>query len=174
MTLEYIRLTIAMCAVIYLIMGDSVSIVVYIAILISTAVCDMLSYLVKWYLEKEEADRINRSLAQAYVYRNQCQPFGIYKDDTMIGYVMVIYDYDIPEYDIWHMMIDESNQGQGYGSIALDLVIEYIKTKPFGASDKVTLTCNMDNIHALNLYRNKGFKETGAMDEDEIELSLML
>ena len=36
------------------------------------------------------------------------------------------------------------------------------------------LTCNMDNIHALNLYRNKGFKETGAMDEDEIELSLML
>ena len=107
-----------------------------------------------------------RSLAQAYVYRNQCQPFGIYKDDTMIGYVMVIYDYDIPEYDIWHMMIDESNQGQGYGSIALDLVIEYIKTKPFGASDKVTLTCNIDNIHALNLYKNKGFKETGTMDED--------
>ena len=54
-----------------------------------------------------------RSLAQAYVYRNQCQPFGIYKEDTMIGYVMVIYDYDydIPEYDIWHMMIDESEQG---------------------------------------------------------------
>ena len=51
---------------------------------------------------------------------------------------------------------------------------EYIKTKPFGASDKVTLTCNMDNIHALNLYKNKGFKETGTMDEDEIELSLML
>ena len=64
--------------------------------------------------------------------------------------------------------------GQGYGSIALDLVIEYIKTKPFGASDKVTLTCNMDNIHALNLYKNKGFKETGTMDEDEIELSLIL
>ena len=32
----------------------------------------------------------------------------------------------------------------------------------------------MDNIHALNLYKNKGFKETGMMDEDEIELSLML
>ena len=53
-------------------------------------------------------------------------------------------------------------------------MIEYIKTKPFGTSDKVTLTCNMDNIHALNLYKNKGFKETGTMDEDEIELSLML
>ena len=47
-----------------------------------------------------------RSLAQAYVYRNQCQPFGIYADARMVGYVMVIYDYDVPEYDIWHMMIE--------------------------------------------------------------------
>ena len=38
-----------------------------------------------------------RSLAQAYVYRNQCQLFGIYKDDTMIGYVMVIYFLDMKE-----------------------------------------------------------------------------
>ena len=33
-----------------------------------------------------------RSLAQAYVYRDQCQPFGIYEDDRMVGYVMVIYE----------------------------------------------------------------------------------
>mgnify|MGYP003371916261 FL=1 len=79
-----------------------------------------------------------RSLAQAYVYREQCQPFGIYEGDTMVGYVMVIYDYDIPEYDIWHMMIDESYQRRGYGSAALDLVLDYIKTKPFGSSNRVT------------------------------------
>ena len=115
-----------------------------------------------------------RSLAQAYVYREQCQPFGIYKGDTMVGYVMVIYDYDIPEYDIWHMMIDESYQRRGYGSAALDLVLDYIKTKPFGSSNRVTLTCNRDNIQALKLYKSKGFTETGAEDEDEIELSLTL
>ncbi len=115
-----------------------------------------------------------RSLAQAYVYREQCQPFGIYEGDTIVGYVMVIYDYDIPEYDIWHMMIDESNQRRGYGSVALDLVLDYIKAKPFGSSNRVTLTCNVDNIQALNLYKSKGFTETGEVDEDEIELSLML
>ena len=115
-----------------------------------------------------------RSLAQAYVYREQCQPFGIYKGDTMVGYVMVIYDYDIPEYDIWHMMIDESYQRRGYGSAALDLVLDYIKTKPFGSSNRVTLTCNKDNIQALKLYKSKGFTETGAEDEDEIELSWTL
>ena len=115
-----------------------------------------------------------RSLAQAYVYREQCQPFGIYEGDTMVGYVMVIYDYDIPEYDIWHMMIDELYQRRGFGSAALDLVLDYIKTKPFGSSNRVTLTCNKDNIQALKLYKSKGFTETGAEDEDEIELSLTL
>ena len=62
--IELVVLEIAMCVVIYLIMGDSVSKIVYIAILISTAVCDVLSYLVKWYLEKEEADKINRRIAE--------------------------------------------------------------------------------------------------------------
>ena len=81
-----------------------------------------------------------RSLAQAYVYRQQCQPFGIYENDTMVGYVMVIYDDDIPEYDIWHMMIDVSGQGHGYGRAALDRVLEYIRTKPFGPSGRVALT----------------------------------
>lgn len=114
------------------------------------------------------------ALAQAYVYREQCQPFGIYEGDTMVGYVMVIYDFEIPEYDIWHMMIDGSAQGRGYGGLALDQVLDYIKAKPFGNSDRVTLTCNRDNIQALNLYKSKGFKETGAVDEDEIELSLMM
>ena len=59
-----------------------------------------------------------RSLAQAYVYRDQCQPFGIYCGDEMVGYVMVIYDYDVPEYEIWHMMIDSSRQGRGLGRAA--------------------------------------------------------
>ncbi|SDB33578.1 diamine N-acetyltransferase [Pseudobutyrivibrio sp. YE44] len=29
-----------------------------------------------------------RSLAQAYVYRDQCQPFGIYNDEEMVGSVI--------------------------------------------------------------------------------------
>ena len=115
-----------------------------------------------------------RSLAQAYVYREQCQPFGIYANEKMVGYVMVIYDYDIPEYDIWHMVIDQSEQGHGYGSAALDHVINYIKTKPFGNSNKITLTCNKQNSIALKLYENKGFAKTGNEYDDEIELTKLL
>ena len=115
-----------------------------------------------------------RSLAQAYVYREQCQPFGIYADGKMVGYVMVIYDYDVPEYDIWHMMTDESMQGRGYGSAALDRVLDYIRTKPFGNSGRVALTCNKENPIARKLYENKGFRATGVEDEDEIELVLSI
>jgi diamine N-acetyltransferase len=115
-----------------------------------------------------------RSLAQAYVYREQCQPFGIYANGKMVGYVMVIYDYDVPEYDIWHMMIDRSAQGRGFGSAALERVIEYIRTKPFGDSDRVALTCNRENQAARRLYERKGFRATGVEDEDEIELAMTI
>ena len=115
-----------------------------------------------------------RSLAQAYVYRDQCQPFGIYAEGKMIGYVMVIYDRDIPEYDIWHMMIDESMQGRGYGSEALDRVIDYIRTKPFGDSARIALTCSKNNSIAKRLYESKGFSATGVEDEDEEEFVLTI
>ena len=113
-----------------------------------------------------------RSLAQAYVYRNQCQPFGIYDDDRMVGYVMVIYDYDIPEYDIWHMMIDASEQKKGYGRAALRQVIEYIREKPFGNSSRIALTCNKNNPIARKLYESFGFSATGVEEEDEVELAM--
>ena len=85
---------------------------------------------------------------------------------------MVIYDFDIPEYDIWHMMIGAEFQGLGHGGEALDRVIEYIKTKPFGDSGRVALTCNKNNTVARKLYESRGFSATGAEDEDEIELVL--
>ncbi len=112
-----------------------------------------------------------RSLAQAYVYRDQCQPFGIYDGDRMVGYVMVIYDYDIPEYDIWHMMIDDSQQGKGFGRAAMQLALDYIAQKPFGESNRVALTCNKENPVALRLYQSLGFRLTGNEDDDEVELA---
>ena len=77
-----------------------------------------------------------------------------------------------PEYDIWHMMIDETQQGKGYGKAALKLILDYIEEKPFGNSDRVVLTCNKNNTYALNMYKSLGFEMTGNEDEDELELAL--
>ncbi|MDY3225303.1 MAG: GNAT family N-acetyltransferase [Candidatus Faecousia sp.] len=115
-----------------------------------------------------------RSLAQAYVYYHQCTPFGIYHADQMVGYVLVIYDYDLQEYDIWHLMIDKTQQGKGYGRAAMEQCLAYIAGKPFGASDRVSLTCNRENQSAICLYKSLGFSETGNEEDGEIELSLRL
>ena len=115
-----------------------------------------------------------RSLAQAYVYNKQCTPFAIYKGNIIVGYFMVIYDYEEETYNIWHMMIDETYQGKGYGSKALKLCIDYIKSKPFGKSNDVILTCNIDNTHAIYIYKKIGFIDTMERDEDEIIMKLVI
>ncbi len=115
-----------------------------------------------------------RSLAQAYVYHSQCTPFAICRENDVVGYVMVIYDYDEETYNIWHMMIDEKYQGKGYGTKAVELCLEYIRSKPFGESNDVILTCNMDNSHAIYVYEKLGFKDTGLRDDDEIIMKLVI
>ena len=115
-----------------------------------------------------------RSLAQAYVYYHQCTPFGIYAGEAMVGYVMVIYDYDTGEYNLWHLMIDKNHQKRGYGKQALQACLDYIRRKPFGSGNTVLLTCHEKNSTALSLYRSLGFLETGNRDGDEMELNLTL
>ena len=62
--IELFVLEIAMCLAAKIIIGDKFPVPGYFAILFSTAFFDVLAYLVKWYLEKEEADKINRRIAQ--------------------------------------------------------------------------------------------------------------
>lgn len=115
-----------------------------------------------------------RSLAQAYVYRDQCTPFGIYDQDTMVGYLMVIYDDEEQTYNLWHMMIDQSRQRRGYGRAAIQEALNYMRQRPFGPSDRVLITCSPDNAPAYRLYQQLGFALTGRSDEDEVELFLPL
>lgn len=115
-----------------------------------------------------------RSLAQAYVYYHQCTPFGIYTGDTMVGYVMVIFDYDTGEYNLWHLMIDRNHQRKGYGKQAVRACLGYIRQEPFGPGTVVSLTCHKENSVAISLYRSLGFQETENPDGEEIEMKLSL
>ena len=115
-----------------------------------------------------------RSLAQAYVYYHQCTPFGIYAGETMVGYVMVIYDCSTGEYNLWHLMIDRRYQGMGHGKQAVRLCLDYIRQEPFGPGNTVLLTCHEENTAAVSLYKSLGFQETGNRDEAETEMRLTL
>lgn len=127
-----------------------------------------------WKSQERFVDNPVRSLAEGYVYYNECTPFGIYLDNKMIGYVMVIYNYDLHEYKIGHMVIDRNYQHNGYGKMAMEKCLDYIKTKPFGKSDKIVLTCNIENNIAIHLCDKLGFVETGRIDGEGKELLLMI
>ena len=61
---ELFVLEIAMCLAARVVIGAEFPMFGYFAILLSTAFFDILAYLIKWYLEKEEADKINRRIAE--------------------------------------------------------------------------------------------------------------
>ena len=122
----------------------------------------------------------NISIIEAYATiqsGNVALPFGLYEDNTYVGFVMLGYgtngDEDEPEivhqnYCIWRFMIDERYQGMGYGKKAMECVLDFIKTYPCGEAKYCWLSYEPDNEDAKALYTRFGFEENGQMSGDEI------
>ena len=111
-----------------------------------------------------------RSLAQAYVYYSQCTPFAVCRAGQVVGYLMVIYDYDEEAYFIWHLMIDAQHQGRGCGRAAMEAALAYIRSKPFAR----LLRLSRKTAAPCHLYQTLRFSPTGRADGDEIELERVL
>lgn len=110
-------------------------------------------------------------------------PFGVYDDDTPVGFVMIGYGRDDWEdapaiarnnYSIWRLMIDRRFQGRGYGKAALTAALEYIHTAPKGKAECCYLSYESENTLAKRLYHSFGFQENGEMDGEEIVAVLKL
>ena len=111
-------------------------------------------------------------------------PFGIYENDTPIGFLMVGFDTDdywddAPlvakgNYNLWRLMIDREYQNQGYGKEAIRLALEFIKSFPCGKAEYCWLSYEPENEVARQLYRSFGFVETGEMDGEELIATLQL
>ena len=111
-------------------------------------------------------------------------PFGIYEEDTPIGFLMIGFDTDdywedAPaiakgNYNLWRLMIDKDYQKKGYGREAVRLALEYIKTFPCGEAQYCWLSYEPENVVAGRLYRSFGFVETGELDGEELIAVLRL
>jgi len=126
-----------------------------------------------------------KSILQAYVTitsGNVALPFGIYHEDTLVGFVMFGYgNYDDEEpsisahnYCIWRFMIDKAHQGKGLGREALQIALAYLRTWPCGEATHCWLAYEPENEVARNLYLSMGFEENGEMCGDEIVAVLKL
>ena len=123
----------------------------------------------------------NRSIIEVYIAiteNNHVFTFGIYKDDTPIGFLMIGYDVHSDDegapkiakgnYNIWRLMIDKKFQGKGFGKKTIELALEFINTFPCGIAQYCWLSYESDNDVARQLYKSVGFVETEEKDGDEI------
>ena len=129
----------------------------------------------------------NSRIIEAYIAiteNNHVFTFGIYNDDTPVGFLMIGFDVKsdvegIPRiakgnYNIWRIMIDKKFQGKGFGKKAMDLALEFINTFPCGTAKYCWLSYESDNDVARQLYKLVGFVETDEKDGDEIVAILEL
>jgi len=71
---------------------------------------------------------VSESLRQAAEHPGaRAIPWGVYAEDTPVGFVMIADEVDGPPYIphyLWKLLIDEHHQRKGYGTATLDLIVE--------------------------------------------------
>ena len=103
------------------------------------------------------------SLAQA-LFEPTAWYRAIYADETLVGFVMVDDDAASQAYSLWRFMVAGAHQGFGFGRRALDLVVEYVRTRP-GATALFTSYVPGTGGPG-DFYAKFGFEETGESDDD--------
>lgn len=103
------------------------------------------------------------------------RPFAICCDGKIVGFTMFAFDTGCEDpndrYWLWRFMIDESMQGKGFGTAALQTVIQYFRDH---GANNIRLSTKATNTNALALYRKAGFRDTGEVIDGEIVLRLEL
>jgi GNAT superfamily N-acetyltransferase len=102
-----------------------------------------------------------------YTHTNQ-QPMAcraVYVNNQMIGLVTYNYFasgpiYNEPHYRIRPVMIDKDHAGKGLEAQALGLLLDEIRTKPFGEAQAVFATYYPAETDMAALYRDAGFVVT--------------
>lgn len=114
------------------------------------------------------------SLAQAWLYRDDGDvfPFAIYDDDTIVGFMLLEEDLEQARLDLWRIMLSPEQEGKGYGTAAVKLMIQYAKDS--GRYRSVYLLCAPENHIARHIYDKLGFQPTGEICYGDIQMKLDL
>ena len=126
---------------------------------------DVASLSVKEEQKKYVAPAIG-ILARGYVYRDcNAKIYAFENDGVIVGTALVREFTDEPlGYDLQQFMIDEKYQGKGYGSRALELILDELRKE--GRYDHVELCGKKADTEAIRLYGKYGFADSGYVDED--------
>lgn len=97
---------------------------------------------------------------------------AIYADETPVGFVMLSDKPEIPRYYLWRYMVDARYQGMGFGRRALELVIDYVRTRP--NATEMFLSYVPKETGPRGFYQKLGFVDTGREEDGELEMRLAL
>ena len=114
------------------------------------------------------------SLAQAWLYREDGDvfPFAIYDDDNVVGFMLLEEDMEEERLDLWRIMFPPENEGKGYGTAAVKLMLQYAANS--GRYKSIGLLCSPENHKARHIYDKLGFQPTGEICYGDIEMRLNL
>ena len=111
------------------------------------------------------------SIAQAY-FEPKAWFRAVYADDTPVGFVMLYDDPDEQEYFLWRFMIAEPHHGKGFGRRAVELLADYVRTRP--GAQVLETSCGQGPGSPEGFYRRVGFERSGKVFGKEVGLSLEL
>jgi diamine N-acetyltransferase len=75
-------------------------------------------------------------------------------------------------YFLWRLLIDREAQRQGYGTAALDALVEYVRGRP--GADALLTSAGQGEGSPQPFYERYGFVPTGEVHEGEVVLRLDL
>ena len=104
-----------------------------------------------------------QSLVEA-AYEEGLYVLGIYKGDTMVGFVLYDYDETFPGWSMSRFMIGKQFQGKGYGKQAVNAFLEYFKEQH--NAEKLFISVSLENAVARKMYSDIGFKEIKEVEYD--------
>ncbi len=112
------------------------------------------------------------SMLEALFEPDAYTTYSIYADDTPVGLLMTGYDAEAHKYWIDRLMIGGEHQHKGYGSAAMQIILDQFRAQP--ECDAVHISFVPTNDVARRLYGQLGFEDTGEIEEGEVVFRLML
>jgi len=112
------------------------------------------------------------SIAQAYFDREIAWFRAIYADETPVRFLMLSDDAKEQRYFLWRLMIDARYQKLGFAKRALEILFDYVRTRP-GAKE-LLVSYVPGESGPQGFYEKLGFVPTGEMEENEIVMHRQL
>jgi diamine N-acetyltransferase len=111
------------------------------------------------------------SVAEAHYAANAWYR-AIYADETPVGFLMLHDSADGWGYFLWRLMVAVPYQRMGFARRAVELLIEYVKTRP--GAKTLGVSCGLGLGSPEGFYHRLGFERDGRWFDDEIGLSVEL